>query len=248
MQSTAERQAFQRVRSHELPYLYTDGRDVFTRSLTPGRSVYGERRVGDGTVEYRAWYPQRSKLAALVQKGCRHWPFRGRTRILYLGAASGTTASHLSDIATEGVVHCVEISPRAFQKLLAVAELRENMNPILADAVKPETYARQVGEVDVLYQDVSQRDQLGIFLKNARLLAPGGMGFLMVKSRSIDVAANPKRVFQGVVDALKGTGLQVLDVFRLEPYEKDHAAVIVRRTAGHGGTLTGTQGPARFEE
>jgi len=227
--SLAERQAVLRVRPHELPYLFEDGKDLFTRSLTPGRSVYGERRLADGAVEYRSWDPYRSKLGALVQKGTVHWPFRANSRVLYLGAASGTTASHVSDIATQGVVHCIEFSPRAFQKLLTLSEVRHNMNPILADAERPDTYAREVGEVDILYQDVSQRDQVGIFLKNARFLVPRGWGFLMVKSRSIDVSANPKRVFQAVVERLRGSDLRVLDLIRLEPYERDHAAVVVRK-------------------
>jgi len=222
-----------RVRPDGRAGLYTDGDEVFTRSLTPGRSVYGERRVGDGTLEYRAWNPFRSKLAALLRKGSREWPFRAASRVLYLGAANGTTASHVSDLVPDGVVHCVEFSPRAFQKLLQIAEPRDNMNPILADAADPRAYVRQVGEVDVLYQDVSQRDQVGIFLKNAALLARGGWGFLMVKARSVDVGAAPKAVYQSAVEALRGTGLRVLEVVLLEPFEKDHAAVIVRK-AGKG--------------
>ena len=152
-----------------------------------------------------------------------------------LRAASGTTASHVSDLVPEGVVHAVEMSPRAFQKLLTVAEARENLNPLLADAEKPETYARQVGDFDVLYQDVSQRDQVGIFLRNSVPLVPGGWGFLMVKARSIDVSARPKAIFQGVVEVLRGTDLKVLEVVRLDPYEKDHAAVIVRKAGRDRG-------------
>ena len=224
-----ERRALERVRQEGRAGLYTDGEEVFTRSLTPGRSVYGERRVGDGSLEYRAWAPHRSKLAALLTKGTGQWPFRTDSRVLYLGAANGTTASHVSDLVPEGVVHCVEFSPRAFQKLLMIAEVRDNMNPILADAEKPESYARQVGEVDILYQDVSQRDQVGIFLKNARLLAPGGWAYFMVKARSIDLGARPKAVYQGVLELLRGTGLRVLEVVRLDPFEKDHAAVVVRK-------------------
>jgi fibrillarin-like pre-rRNA processing protein len=224
-----ERRALERVRPHEFAGLYQDGRDLLTRNLTPGRSVYGERRVGNGSVEYRAWDPYRSKLAALLRKGLRDWPFRRDARVLYLGAANGTTASHVSDLVPGGVVHAVEFSPRAFQKLLTVAEQRENFNPLLADAANPDAYAREVGEVDILYQDVSQREQAEIFLRNARLLARGGSGFLMIKARSIDVGANPKAVYERVVEVLRGSGLKVLEVVRLEPYEKDHAAVLVRR-------------------
>src|SRR5690349_24963955 len=69
-----------------------------TRSLAPGKIVYGEEVVKAGDEEYRVWDPFRSKLAAAILKGLHEIPFGDKSRVLYLGAASGTTVSHVSDI------------------------------------------------------------------------------------------------------------------------------------------------------
>ena len=205
----------------------TDERDFFTPNLVPGVQVYGEKLLGFGGREYRRWNPHRSKLAALMHKGSPVWPFNEKTDVLYLGAASGTTASHISDICTAGRVFCVEISPRVFRKLLDVAALRANMTPFLGDASHPETYRKFVSPVDVVYQDIAQRDQVSIYVKNTSLLKPGGHGFLVVKARSIDVAAKPTEIFRNVERELTDEGVQVLGTVNLDPFEKDHAVVVV---------------------
>jgi fibrillarin-like pre-rRNA processing protein len=209
--------------------VYTDGQSLYTENLVPGVSVYGERLITEEGREFRAWNPRRSKLSALLLKGFPQYPLRETSRVLYLGAATGTTVSHVSDIVTRGVVYCVEISSKAFQKLLAIAEQRGNLVPILADARKPEAYRGLVGQVDVLYQDVAQRDQSQIFLNNSPLLMPGGIGILMLKSRSVDVTASPERVFREEVRTLRSQGLKVISVVRLDPYQADHAAFILAR-------------------
>jgi fibrillarin-like pre-rRNA processing protein len=211
--------------------VYTDGDSLYTENLVPGASVYGERLLEEGGREFRAWNPRRSKLAALLLKGFPEYPFKETSKVLYLGAATGTTASHISDIVPRGLVYCVEISSKAFQKLLVLSEQRRNLVPILADARNPEAYRSLVGEVDVLYQDVAQRDQAQIFMKNASLTGGSTIGILMVKSRSVDVAAPPERVFHDEMRALRAGGIKVLSVVRLEPYQGDHAAFILERRA-----------------
>jgi fibrillarin-like pre-rRNA processing protein len=164
----------------------------------------------------------------MIQKGCRSYPFRENSRVLYLGAASGTTASHISDIVSDGMIFCIEFSKRVFIDLVEVCEKRKNMIPILADARKPEEYSRIVGKVDVIYQDLAQRNQSEIFLKNLRLfLRGGGFGILMVKARSINVAAKPRNLFQKIEQELEGRGYKVLENIHLDPYERDHAAIVV---------------------
>jgi fibrillarin-like pre-rRNA processing protein len=207
--------------------VFSDGRRLLTRNLTPGKRVYSEELIAFEDVEYRIWYPRRSKLAALILKGTEVFPFEERSRVLYLGAATGTTSSHISDIANEGVVYCVEVSPRSFRKLVKVCEDRMNMIPILADAGKPERYASQVEDVDVIYQDIAQRDQLSFLLKNLGFLKTGGTVFMMVKARSIDVASNPRDVYKKVRDKVREEGLKLLETVELDPYEKDHAAFII---------------------
>ncbi len=208
--------------------VFTDGRSLFTRNLVPGQSWYGERLVRDGGVEYRTWDPYRSKLAALLVKGWRDLPLRADSRVLYLGAASGTTVSHVSDVCADGTVYAVEVSRRVFQKLLALAETRRNVFPVLADAAHPEVYSNSVGRVDVLYQDVAQRDQVGILRKNLPAVRPGGHVVLMVKARSIDVSRDPARVYADIVERLREEGLRETSSIDLDPFQRDHAAVLAR--------------------
>lgn len=211
--------------------VFTDGSWLYTRNLVPGRAVYGEAlRVEDG-VEYRRWDAERSKLAAYLKKGGVRWPFLETTSVLYLGAASGTTASHLSDICPRGTIVAVEVSPRSFRDLVTVAEGRPNLLPILGDASRPDAYRSRVGNVDVVYQDVAQRDQEAIFLRNLSALRPGGVGFLMLKARSVDVAARPADVYRVARETIASKGFDVLDVRLLDPHAGDHAAIVVTTSA-----------------
>jgi len=217
------------VRSTKWEGVYSDGPWLLTRNLVPGTTVYGEGLVGSDRGELRRWDANRSKLAAYLKVGGRVWPFRPTSSVLYLGAGNGTTASHVSDLCVQGTVTAVEISPRAFRDLLTLSEKRLNLVPILGDAAKPETYRAHVGSVDVLYQDVAQRDQGSIFLRNIEFLRSGGTGFLMIKSRSRDVAANPAVVYEMIRGQLRDAGLEVVDLRPLEPFEADHAALAIRK-------------------
>ena len=217
------------IRPAGLAGLFTDGSWLYTRNLVPGRAVYGEGLVSERGVEYRRWDANRSKLAAYVKKGGRSWPFAPASTILYLGAGSGTTVSHLSDLCPRGTILAVEISPRVFRDLMRVAESRPNLLPVLGDAANPESYRAHVASPRVLYQDVAQRDQEGIFSKNLSLLGPGGVGILMVKARSVDVAANPASVVRSIRRGLDRRGLTVLDARSLEPFQADHAAIVVEK-------------------
>lgn len=137
-----------------------------TKNMVPGESVYGEKRVSvqneDGTkVEYRVWNPFRSKLAAAVLGGVDNIWIAPGTRVLYLGAASGTTVSHVSDIVgPDGLVYAVEFSHRSGRDLVNMAKKRTNVIPIIEDARHPARYRMLVGMVDVIFSDVAQPDQV----------------------------------------------------------------------------------------
>jgi fibrillarin-like pre-rRNA processing protein len=188
--------------------------------------VYGERLLAVNGVEYRAWNPHRSKLAAAILLGARDFGLDGSTKVLYLGAASGTTASHVSDIVANGVVHCVEISERSFRDLVAVCETRRNMIPHMADANQPEEYAHIIEGVELVYQDIAQRNQVDIFVRNMAAF-DAEHGLLMLKSRSINVNRRPKEVFAEVRKDLASRSFNVRKVIDLERYAKDHAAFFV---------------------
>jgi fibrillarin-like pre-rRNA processing protein len=194
-------------------------------------SVYGERFVDS----YRLWDPFRSKLSALLLKGglkssCRTGQvFDAGSKILYLGAANGTTVSHVSEIVRDGLVYAVEFSPRAMRDLLRLCESRKNIVPILADASKPESYCYMVEPVDLVYQDVAQKNQSEIASLNcARYLRSDGTLILMMKTRSINVVASPKDVYDREIEKLKG--LKVLETFDLLPYHHDHWALVAMKT------------------
>lgn len=198
-----------------------------TCNLTPGLRVYGEKLVEYDDRELRLWDPRRSKLAAAILNGLEIFPFRTDSKILYLGASTGTTPSHLSDIAHNGLIYCVEFSPRMMRNLVDLSQLRDNLIPLLDDATKPHNYLNLVEKVDVLYSDVAQPKQSELFMDNMRLfLKEEGIGILMLKARSIDVTRNPKEVFQEEESKLKTSGFRVLEKIDLEPYEKDHMAFV----------------------
>ena len=184
--------------------------------------VYGERML-EG---YRVWDPYRSKLAALylAGKGIELLP---ETKVLYLGAANGTTVSHVADYAE--VVYAVEFAPRPMQDLLEVARRRKNVMPIMADASRPEQYAPLVETVDLLYQDVAQPDQAAIALANCAFLKPGGHLILMLKTRSVDIRKEPAEIFRDTLDILISAGITVTESTWLAPYHQDHAAIVCTR-------------------
>ncbi len=159
------------------PGVLRDGRDLYTPNRgPPGDRVYGETlRTVEG-VEYRHWDPFRSKLAALLVKGGPADLWHGPRKTLYLGGAHGTTVSHLSDLLDPAPIYVIEKSPTSFAPLLALAQRRRNVLPILGDAQLPERYRADVGEVDFLYQDVAQRNQAAIFVENARAVLARGAG------------------------------------------------------------------------
>lgn len=218
------------VRPANVSNVYTDGRELYTINLAPGTAVYGEPLVREGGVEYRLWDPHRSKLAAYLRLGGTAFPFTASSRVLYLGAASGTTASHLSDVCRSGSIYAVELSRRVFEKLMRVASHRPNLLPILSDAATPEAYQGVIGApVDAVYQDIAQPAQDAIFLRNLEFLRAEGVGFLAVKARSVDVAARPSEVFESIRRALEQYGCRVIDVRPLHRFQKDHAMAVVKR-------------------
>jgi len=213
----------------DVPGVFKKNERIFTKNPTDckGTKVYSEHLITEEGTEYRSWNPFRSKLAAAILKGTQV-PLTPQMHLLYLGAATGTTVSHLSDILTSGTIYAIENSPVAMTSLLNVSDRRPNIVPLLEDANHPERYRLFVPPVDVLYQDISQRNQAEIFTRNAtQYLKKEGTGFLMVKARSIDVALKPKQAYDLVCSQLKTSGFRILEMQELGPYEKDHAVLRV---------------------
>ncbi|MGI5990746.1 MAG: fibrillarin-like rRNA/tRNA 2'-O-methyltransferase [Methanosarcina sp.] len=206
-------------------------KQLATKNLDPGKTVYGEKLIQVEGIEYRTWDPRRSKLGAMILKKF-NIPLKEDSKVLYLGAASGTTVSHVSDIVSEGAVYAVEFSPRSMRDLIGLASRRKNVYPILADAGKPDSYSHLVEPVDLIFQDVAQPNQAEIAARNAiRFLKKDRYLLLSIKARSIDTVANPKEVFKEEVRKLEKAfepGFEILNAKDLMPYHEDHLGVMAK--------------------
>lgn len=213
---------------------------LVTKNLVPGNTVYGEKKIEvevpapEGSanpiqkVEYRSWNPFRSKLAAAILGGVDKIHIAPGKKVLYLGAASGTTVSHVSDIVgPEGLVYAVEFSHRSGRDLLNVAKARTNIVPIIEDARHPHKYRMLVGMVDCVFADVAQPDQTRIVALNSHhFLKEGGHFVISIKASCIDSTAKPEAVFASEVKKMKAEKMKPQEQLTLEPYERDHAVVV----------------------
>ncbi|XP_021765058.1 mediator of RNA polymerase II transcription subunit 36a-like [Chenopodium quinoa] len=206
---------------------------LVTKNMVPGDSVYNEKRISvpqeDGTkVEYRVWNPFRSKLAAAILGGVDNIWIQPGAKVLYLGAASGTTVSHVSDlVGPEGVVYAVEFSHRSGRDLVNMAKKRTNVIPIIEDARHPAKYRMLVGMVDVIFSDVAQPDQARILALNATyFLKAGGHFVISIKANCIDSTSPAEAVFAAEVKKLQQEQFKPMEQVTLEPFERDHACVV----------------------
>ncbi len=201
-----------------------------TRNLLSGERVYEEKLIESEGIEFRLWNPNRSKLSAAILNGLETLPIGNESKVLYLGAASGTTASHVSDVVgEEGWVFCVEHSKKPMEQLVGLCEKRANLIPLFFDASHPERYTALLEKVDVIYQDLAQKNQAEILLKNTDLyLKDGGHILLAIKAKSIDSAMKTEKVIAGEIAKLK-SAFKILEVIDLEPFEKDHAMIVAEK-------------------
>ncbi len=233
------------IRLFDGVYLVSDPRNpkkkiVTTRNLTPGHSFYGEtlikRNFQGEFFEFRSWDPFRSKLSAAVLNNLKFFPFSEGMYCLYLGASTGTTVSHFSDIAgAKGRIFAVEIAPRVAREFLEnVVKFRKNIVPIVENAKHPERYGAVYGKIDVIYSDVAQPDQTEIAISNCdSFFEAGSHGFLflVVKASSIDALRSKKEVFEEQVRILRNSDFEILQLVDLEPYDRNHAMIVARSMA-----------------
>ena len=238
----ADKRRFMAEKTNESKLIGTDFNNVYklsgaspqqliTKNLVQGIKVNDEKLLTISNEEFRIWDPFHSKLAAMILKGSS-FSIRKDSTILYLGAANGTTVSHVSDMVENGLVYAVEISPRAMKDLIRVSIPRNNVVPILADAMNPGSYQNMVQEVDFLYQDIAQREQARIAIRNAGLfLKKDGILVLIIKAKSIDSIKKTKEVFDTEIKKLDGI-FKVRQLLDIEPFHKDHMAVVAQKL-GH---------------
>lgn len=211
--------------------IYIKDGEIATRNIVPQKRVYGEQLFEENNEELRIWNSYRSKLAAAILNGLEKLNIAEDWKILYLGASTGTTVSHISDIAKDGLIYAVEFSPVSMRKLVRLCEIRPNIAPILADATKPKRYLNLLEKVDFIYCDVAQPNQTNAFIDNIDLfLKDDGLAMIMIKSRSIDVNQKPQKIFKQEEKKLKEKGFSIVEKVKLEPYEKDHICFLVEKS------------------
>jgi fibrillarin-like pre-rRNA processing protein len=213
-------------------------REYATPNLVRGLTVYGEKLVKLDDEEYRIWDPFRSKLAAAMRKGLRDFPLKYGDKVLYLGASTGTTVSHVSDLTgNKGLVFAVEPAVRVARELIEnVASRRKNVIPIIQDARRPESYFSVFGNVDLVYCDIAQSDQTEIAIKNCNnFLKKEGILLIVIKTRSIDVTRSPQSVVIRESEKLRKNNFHINQTINLDPFDKDHALVHATYSPGNIG-------------
>ncbi len=170
-----------------------------------------------------------SKLTAAIKKKTEA-PIKKGDIVLYLGASHGVTAEIIANIVgKEGFVFCLDVASDVVKELVKVCEKNENMTPLLFDANKPEEYKEKITEVDIIYQDITQKNQVEIFLKNiARFLKTNGFAVIALKTKSIDSVKDKEEVLERVKKELEEK-LEIISVTDLEPYHKDHYFIICKK-------------------
>lgn len=212
------------------PGVYYSQGKFLTKNQVPGFRSYSEELVDVKGKEYRVWDPSRSKPAAAIAKGLKHFPLKPGMKVLYLGAANGNTVSFFSDIVgPDGVIYAVEISSRSMRDLTQLAEKRSNIVPILANAKLPSSY-NWVEPVDLVFEDVATSDQSEILIRNAKaFLKPGGHAMIAIKSRSIDVTRSPDQIYKQEITKLEKQFI-IVEKKKLDPLEKDHLFLVLKLT------------------
>ena len=171
------------------------------------------------------WNPFKSKPAAAILNGLQNFPVKKAQKILYLGAAHGTTISHFSNIVGDrGIIYGVEFSSKIISKLVEKAKTKKNVVPLLEDARFPENYG-WIGKVELVYEDVAQRDQVSILKRNKVFLEKGELIIITLKAKAIDSVKDVKEIYKEVVGELS-EDFEIAETVDLEPYEHDHLFIV----------------------
>jgi len=204
-----------------------DRSELFTEAVGGLPPVYGERWVEVDGRAFRAFEPGRSKLAAGIARAWTGPVPKSGERWLYLGAATGTTASHIADlVGPNGAVYAIERSPRPFARLLALAERWPPLLPILGDARALRDYSALVPPVAGIYVDVAQPDQVEIVRSNAALFLerPGGAVVVALKTASMGRERDPAGHLREAEAQLRPL-VELAPSVRLDPFHKGHYLV-----------------------
>jgi len=179
--------------------------------------------------EKRYWDPTRSKVCAALKKGLNLLPLKEDSKVLYLGSAEGYTCSYISDLVDKGTIFGIDFSAHSMQKFVLLCKERQNLYPILGDANKPEDYKSLVDcKVDLIIQDVAQKNQIEILSKNAaEFLKPEGYVILSLKTTAIS-QRNTSAIIDEEIKKFEKE-FTIIDKRRLDPFEKKHMIIVGKK-------------------
>jgi fibrillarin-like pre-rRNA processing protein len=225
------------IRNHpKFPNVFISGPQdrlkLYTKNAVIGKRIYGERLVNYRGIEYREWDPFRSKIAALVLGNPITKFLDENLKCLYLGASSGTSISHLSDIIQSGIIYSVEFAERSMRQLLQNTSDRNNIIPILGDARFPEEYSKNIfTEIDLIYQDVAQPNQAEIALSNCNYyLKNDGILIIAIKSQSIDSLQKSELIYDQEKKILENSGYSIIESVNIHKYAANHNIIVVKKS------------------
>ncbi|MEM5874563.1 MAG: fibrillarin-like rRNA/tRNA 2'-O-methyltransferase [Candidatus Aenigmatarchaeota archaeon] len=213
--------------------VYKINSQIATINLVPGKKTANEKIVVKNRIEYRIWDPYTSKPAAAIKNGLKVFPVKRGMKILYLGFASGKTATYFSDIiGGNGIIYGIEISADVLKESLNACEERKNMIPILADARKIDEYKHLIfDKVDLIYEDIADPDMIRILKINAKeFLKKDSFAMIAIKSQCINSVEKPKVVYEKCLKELSQE-FEIIDKRELDPYEIAHLFVVLKYKA-----------------
>ncbi len=204
---------------------------LYSKNLVPGNKVYGEKLITFKGEEYREWDPFRSKLAAMILEKPSLEFLTKDLSCLYLGASSGTTISHLSDIVYQGIIYGVEFAERSMRQLIQNTDKRKNIVPILGNANFPESYANSIfTPIDLIYQDIAQPNQAQIAIENSNYyLKNDGFLILAIKSQSIDSVQKSEKIYIQEKKILEKAGYVIIESINIHKYAANHIILTVQK-------------------
>ena len=226
------------IRNHpKFPNVYISGPPdnlkLYTKNAVRGKRIYGEKLINYRDIEYREWDPFRSKIAALVLGNPKTNFLANNLKCLYLGASSGTSISHLSDIIKSGIIYGVEFAERSIRQLLQNTLDRKNIIPILGDARFPDEYSRHIfTEIDLIYQDVAQPNQAEIAISNSNYyLKNDGLLIIAIKSQSIDSLQKSEYIYDQEKEVLEKSGYSILESINIHKYAANHIILVAKKNS-----------------
>ena len=164
-------------------------------------------------------------MAAAIVGGVEYIYIKPGSKVVYLGAASGTTVSYIADLARpKGGVYTVEFSKRSGRDLVKMVKKRTNVVPIIEDARHKNRTL--VPMVDVIIEDVAQPDQSRILVLNAHMFFKNrGHSVISIKANYVDSTKAPQHVFATEIQKTREEKFRPIEQMTLEPYERDRAIV-----------------------